>query len=323
VKKFLGSAKRYILNRVDNPAIVLLYHRVSRHTIDPQQLSVTPDHFYDQVDFLKKNYSLLGVEEFTHYVTKGKKIPSKSVVLTFDDGYADNYWEALPILESLGAQALFYITTSNLNTCNELWWDDLERILLGDDILPHHIETSNGRQILRFPTSSTAERLNSYHSLHRYCKYSAPAARNGMIENLRQSAEIGAEGRKSHRLMTTEELKNLSDSASSVIGAHTLNHPVLSILNYEQQQEEIIQSKVFLENLLNYPIQHFSYPYGSKKDYNKESIRICHENGFKMVSSNYYDHVHSWTNCFEVPRILIRDWDKQIFDQYMTKAFKY
>jgi peptidoglycan/xylan/chitin deacetylase (PgdA/CDA1 family) len=323
VKKFLAPAKRYILNRIDDPSIVLLYHRVTDLAIDPQMLCVKPDHFYEHIHFLKKNYSLLGIEEFSYNITKGKKMPPKSVMLTFDDGYADNYYEALPILESLDAQALFYITTSNLNTDYELWWDELERILLGDYVLPDYIKTSNGRQILRLPTSNITERLASYHSLHPYCKYSTPAKRNRIVENLRESAGISAVGRKSHRLMTIVELKHLSESPASVIGAHTLNHPALSVLSYEQQQEEISQSKIFLENLLEYPIQHFSYPYGSKKDYNKKSIRICHEAGFKMVCSNYYGQVHSWTNCFELPRILIRDWTKQIFSQYMTKIFQY
>jgi len=323
VKNFLGASKRYVLNRVDDPAIVLLYHRVTDLAIDPQMLSVKPDNFYEQVNLLKKNYSLLGIEEFSYYITKGKKMPSRAVMLTFDDGYADNYHEALPILESLDAEALFYITTSNINTDYELWWDELERILLGDYVLPDYIETSNGRHILRLPTSNTPERLSSYHSLHPCCKYSTPAERNRVLENLRESAGISAEGRKSHRLMTIEELKHLSESPASVIGAHTLNHPALSVLSYEQQVEEINQSKIFLESVLEYPIEHFSYPYGNKKDYNKKSMRICRETGFKMVCSNYYGQVRSRTNCFELPRILIRDWNKETFGQYMTKTFQY
>lgn len=323
MKKVLGSAKRYILNRIDDPAIILLYHRVTDLAIDPQMLSVKPDNFYDHISFLKKNYSLLGIEEFSYNITEGKKMPSRSVIITFDDGYADNYYEALPILESLDAQALFYITTSNINTDYELWWDELERILLGDYTLPDYIETSKGRQILRLPTSNRTEKLTSYHSLQPYCKYGRPEERNRTIENLRHSAGISAQGRKSHRLMTIEELKHLSDSRASVIGAHTSNHPALSVLSYEQQEEEINQSKIFLENILHYPIQHFSYPYGSKKDYNKKSIRICRESGFKMVCSNYYGQVRSRTNCFELPRILIRNWDKQIFSKYITKIFQY
>ncbi|MEO8764194.1 MAG: polysaccharide deacetylase family protein [Ginsengibacter sp.] len=323
VKKILGTAKRYVLNRINHPAIILIYHRVSNLIEDPQLLSVTPEHFYEQADYLKKNFSLLGIEEFSDYLKNGEPMPPRSVVLTFDDGYADNYCEALPILESLGAQALFYITTSNLDTRYELWWDELERILLGDHALPPYLETYNGTQVIRLSTSGTAERLKSYCSMYPLCKYAAPVERNRMIANLRQSAGISAAGRESHRLMTTKELKHLSDSSSSVVGAHTVNHPVLSILDYEQQQEEIIQSKLFLENLLGYPVQHFSYPYGSKKDYNKESARICHETGFKMVCANFHGQVHSWTNCFELPRILVRNWDKEFFSQYMTKIFKY
>lgn len=312
-----------MLNRIDRPALLLLYHRVTNLGLDPQSLSVKPDHFYEQIDFLKKNYSLLTVEEFCECFTRRKKLPPKSVVLTFDDGYADNYHEALPILESLKAQALFYITTSNLDTDKELWWDELERILLGPHSLPDSIETLNAGETLRFPTSSSAERSSSYNSLHPYLKYAHPEERNKMLELLRESAGIGPNGRETHRLMTTEELRHLSNSHGAVIGAHTINHPSLSVLSYKQQWQEIAESKRILETMLNNNILHFSYPYGSKKDYNADTVEICRQLGFKMVCSNYFGQVHSWTNRFEIPRVLVRDWNGQLFSEYMTKFFKY
>jgi peptidoglycan/xylan/chitin deacetylase (PgdA/CDA1 family) len=94
-------------------------------------------------------------------------------------------------------------------------------------------------------------------------------------------------------------------------------------LRYEEQFNEINTSKQILEKLLKRKIEHFSYPYGGRGDYNDHSINICKEIGFKMVSANRYGQVHSWTNAYEVPRILVRNWNKAEFKKKVEKFFKY
>src|SRR4030095_3041209 len=75
---------------------VLLYHRVCKLNNDHLLLSVTPDNFYEQVAHLKKNFRILKADEFKDIVIRKRKFPPRSVLLTFDDGYADNYFNALP-----------------------------------------------------------------------------------------------------------------------------------------------------------------------------------------------------------------------------------
>ncbi len=323
IKSFLGASGRYLLNRLNSPSIILLYHRVTHLENDPQLLSVTPDRFYDQIDLLRKNFNLLGIEEFYELFAHRKKIPRNAAIITFDDGYADNYYEALPVLRSLNSQALFYITTSNLDTDRELWWDELERIILGGHNLPAFIEINTGDRLIRFSTSNSAERANTYHALHPHLKYLPPQQRDKIMDALRQSARLSNHGRESHRLLTLKELKQLSDSPSAIIGAHTHNHPALSTLSYHEQLQEMKLSKDILERAINRKISHFSYPYGTKKDYTNDTVHACREIGFNMVCSNYYGQVHSWTDIMRLPRILVRNWDQPTFKKYLSKFFKY
>lgn len=323
VKGILGAAKRYVFNRIDSPAVVLLYHRVTKLQTDPQLLAVAPDNFCEQVNHLKKKYTLLGIEEFYDFLSRKKKFPRKSVIITFDDGYADNLHEALPILESLSAQALFYITTSNLDTDRELWWDELERIWLHErewttDDSIHILDTF---YVLKAKT--VEERMNAYRALLPVLRGVPPIPRNQIIDHLRSMAGIGVEGRPTHRVMTWEELQKMSHSSSAVIGAHTHNHPSLVTLKYKEQEEEIRISKEALEKITGKKMEHFSYPYGTKADFNEDSIRACLENGFKMVCANYYDQVHTWTDKLQVPRVLVRDWNLEQFSQFMKKSFSY
>jgi len=323
LRRSLGASRRYLLNQLDRPAVILLYHRVTHLKNDPQLLSVTPENFYEQVSLLRKKYTLLKIEEFSDLITRKKKIPRNAVVLTFDDGYADNYQEALPILESLNSQALFYITTSNLDTNKELWWDELERIFLCDAILPPSIDIAIRDKPYHFPTATVKERFDIYYAIHPLLKYTSIAERNKVISELQQWAGLSTEGRSTHRLVTIDELQKMNASAAAVIGAHTINHPALSTLSYEEQLSEICLSKAFLEKMLDKEVEHFSYPFGSKKDYNRNSIKACKESGFKIVCANYYNQAHSWTDIFQVPRILVRNWDKPAFIQQLPKFFKY
>jgi len=322
-RSLLGNGRRYLFNLVDTPAVILLYHRVTRLKSDPQLLAVDPDNFYEQVRLLKRDYTLLEIDEFAEMASGHRRLPKKAVVITFDDGYVDNCVEALPILESLGAQALFFITTSNVDTPYELWWDQLERVFLLDAALPPVLGIRGHSRELRLPTVSVEDRKVSYARCHWFLKYTRPAERNEIIDNLLANAGLGKEGRPTHRMMAMAELMKMGRSGSAVIGAHTHNHPVLSLLSYAEQAEEIGKSVKILGAALDRKIEYFSYPYGMKRDANEDSMRICRENGFRIACSNHYGQVHSWTDPVRLPRVLVRNWERQAFANQLSKFFRY
>jgi len=88
--------------------------------------------------------------------------------------------------------------------------------------------------------------------------------------------------------ITSEQIKILADEPLCTIGAHTLTHPHLEILDYTAQNQEIAENKMQLENLINKKVEHFSYPYGS---YNAETLEILKKLGFKTAALNLGDKV--------------------------------
>jgi peptidoglycan/xylan/chitin deacetylase (PgdA/CDA1 family) len=154
-------------------------------------------------------------------------------------------------------------------------------------------------------------------------KYIPVDERDRIITNLQTLGGLKAEGRKDYLMMTASEVNQLCHSHSAIIGAHTHNHPALSILNYEMQAEELATSKKILETIIQKEIIHFSYPFGSRKDFNELSIQAAKNTGFKMVCANYYGQVHRWTNKFAIPRILVRNWNGPAFSQQMNKFIQY
>jgi peptidoglycan/xylan/chitin deacetylase (PgdA/CDA1 family) len=321
--RFILSSYRFLCNIIDTPAAILLYHRVTNLSSDPQQLAVSPENFDDQITFLKKKYALINLEEFCEGIIKEKKLPKRAVVITFDDGYADNLHEALPILEANSAQAIFYISTSLLDTKYEFWWDEMERIFLSDERIPGLLTLDVNGKPYSFGTSSKEERVRTYHAMLPVIKNCNTQRRNDLMKKIINWSCLRPEGRASHRLLTSEELITLSKSKSSIIGAHTHGHPKLSICSYHEQFEEIRESKNKIEKLLNTTVEHFSYPFGTKEDYNAESIQVCQELGFKIVCANYHDQLHRWHNRYELPRILIRNWSMKEFQERMSSFFRF
>src|SRR4051794_28319151 len=114
-----GNVNR-IRNAAAPPVVVLIYHRVTVLADDPQLLAVSPDKFRAQLEILKR-YPILRFED------DWSKVRQPSIVITFDDGYADNHREALPILTEYGLPATFFVTAGAVGSNSEFWWDELER----------------------------------------------------------------------------------------------------------------------------------------------------------------------------------------------------
>src|SRR4030066_492018 len=312
---------RFLANLIDTPALIFIYHRITNLNFEPQQLAIKPENFYDQINHLSKCYNLIEIEEFFDLIIKGKGFPKKTVILTCDDGYADNFLEAIPILESFNKQAVFYISTGLLNTDAEIWWDQLEKIFFLNNNLRERLEIEIKGIIYNYAMKNEGEIKSVYNLIHRHMKYSSLKEQKKIMNNLFDWSNMNREGRESHRFLSFYELKNMAKSKSAIIGAHTDTHSPLVTLAYAEQYKDIKKSKDILENIIGKKVEHFSFPFGLKKDYNQNSIRVCKQLDFKMVCANYYSQVHKWTYRYELPRIVIRNWDLKTFKKNLSAFF--
>ncbi|MFN3343562.1 MAG: polysaccharide deacetylase family protein [Flavobacteriales bacterium] len=297
---------------------VLLYHRVIDIPTDPQLLAVSPGHFSDHLSIIKNEFHPLTVEEFTHYLIKGKKFPKNSVLITFDDGYADNHLFARPILESKGLQGLFYISTGYIGKKVEYWWDELERLLLINTKLPEEYNFEPEDYKFHFSKSDISSIYRFYSQLLERFKKVNSIRREELMNLLR--IEIPHDDvRKSHLPMSLDELKSFSRSSSVVLGAHTLLHPSLSSCSNEEIKREVLGSKSDLESWTGNPIPFFSYPFGTGADFDDRTIRVISPMGFSHVAGNYPGIVHARSPRTHFPRFLVRNWNGNDFRTRLTQ----
>jgi peptidoglycan/xylan/chitin deacetylase (PgdA/CDA1 family) len=237
----------------------------------------------------------------------------RSVVITFDDGYADNCLEALPILEAEGVPATFFVSTGTIGTDREFWWDELERLLRVGDGHPPRIDLPLGGAHFTAPTASVDERIAAYDALHPRVKALGPAEREAFLAALARWSGRGTAGRPTHRPMTVDELRRLAASPWVTIGAHTDTHTCLSRLSPREQLEDIAVSRRKLEAWIGRPVTVFSYPFGGSSDIDEASVQACMDIGFSRVAANWPGTVHRWTDSLQIPRCLVRDWPEAEF----------
>jgi peptidoglycan/xylan/chitin deacetylase (PgdA/CDA1 family) len=266
-------------------------------------------------------------------------LPRRAVVVTFDDGYADNLYTAKPLLERFEVPATIFVTTGYIGRDREFWWDELERLLLQPGTLPETLRLHIGGDFCEWKLGDTVcysekdyqhngswnvakvaptIRHHLYRSLYQRLLPLPEVERRELLDELSQWAGREPRARRSHQLVSSDEVVRLSEGGVIEIGAHTVNHPVLSGLPAAVQRDEILESKAQLTGILGRRVTSFAYPYG---DYTAETAAIVHEAGFESACSTFAGTVGRGTSHFELPRVLVRDCTADAFDRQVWTFF--
>lgn len=296
--------------------LTLLYHRVNNLKYDKNLLAVTPENFYSQMCYLKKNYSIVRFEQ------KWNGLDGDAVCITFDDGYMDNFTNALPILQELNIPATIFVSTGNMNTSEEFWWDELERLLLNKQW--EYEKTFALKDELfscQWATETFSDREELYDTLHwmMYDKITLKR-RKDWIRQLREWSNSGNVGRKENCALQTEDTELMSPLLT--LGAHTVNHFSLSNMTVQEQDYEINQSIKDLEFILKRKINVFSYPFGGMRDFNETTIAICRKANICKAAANIPGIWTSEYDDYQIPRNIVRNWDIKLFREKIEEFWK-
>jgi len=314
-----------------------MYHRVANLPSDPQLLCVTPEHFAEHLEILRRDYQPLSLLGLAKALGEGT-LPNRAVVVTFDDGYADNLENAAPVLRRQGIPATVFVTSGALGRHEEFWWDELDRLILQPGVLPDPLELRIGERVCRWETGPSATytvddarlhrdwhveqpvdlgpRQHLYRSLYDVLQPLPAEPRSCAIEQLRTLAGVDSAGRSTHRTMTAAEVVRLSQDELIEVGAHTVTHPLLATLSVATQRGEIEQSKSCLEDILGKPVVSFSYPHGSR---GAETVALVRAAGFTCAGSSDPDPVWPDADPYQLPRVVVRDWDGDMFARQMKE----
>ena len=326
---------RRISNLLQRRAVILLYHRIAELHPDPQLLCVTPEHFAEHLEHLRRHYRPISLRALGQALVNGR-VPRKAVVVTFDDGYADNLWNARPLLERHNVPATVFVTSGYVGRDRELPSDALQRCLLQPGTLPDSLTLEIEGKTYSWQMSDSKDNTGAwnvtmendptprhryYRELHRLLRPLNDASRQVVLEALANWASCPTNSRPDRRALNADEIRMLSEDGLVEIGAHGISHLVLGAQPPEVQWKEISESKQHLEDVLGRPVTSFSYPYGGPDDVSEQTIDLVKEAGFEVACANVTAPVTARSDLFWLPRVLVRDWGEQEFTERLRRAF--
>ena len=307
--------------------LILLYHRIASLDRDPQLLCVSPENFQRHLEILRERLEIMPLAEIAGDVAAGRS-PDGKAAITFDDGYADNALAAAPILARSDAPATIFVTTGHTNSCNEFFWDELDRIFLSPGELPARLriwlpqrpyeidlgtdavytqpDARAHRRWTVLEKSDPTSRHRAYRELCTLLHDCTVSRRRQVLEQLQ--AWAGAGIRSSHRMMSSQELLGLGETKGIHIGGHTVGHPRMAAETSQSQRSQLCENKLTLEWITRQSINAFSYPFGTRRDFTDETISLVKAKGYQFACANFEGQVTAGTDLFALPRMIVRDW---------------
>ncbi len=341
----LGGLRRVagrLGGRSDGKVLILLYHRVTRLKSDPWALAVAPRRFAEHLEVLREHAQPVQLRELPQAI-RGGNLADRSVVITFDDGYADNLHNAKPLLERHDVPATVFVASGYVGRKREFWWDELDRLLLQPGTLAERLELSvNGDTYLwelgdaahytvedfrrhrgwrAWDKESPTPRHHLYTSLYELLRPLGEQERRRKLSELRRWTVAAQARRSDHRPLSLEEVGELQEGGLVEVGAHTVTHPMLSALPPASQRREIRKSKARLEEILNRPVSSFAYPYGKPSDYTTKTVDIVRQAGFACACSSLAGLVQRSSDRFQLPRVYVRNWDGDRLARQLSRWF--
>ena len=278
--------------------LVLAYHRIEGDgtpVLDRGVLSATPSSFEAHMRFITRHFDVVPVEA----IARDQSSPARRVVVTFDDGYRDNYTLALPILRRHGVPAAFFLATRFLDAPAVPWWDEIAWMVSRSDCdelepggwLPRPLGLrSDGRRAIvaltdvykSLPTDRTGAFLD-------FCGEAMGTGRCGP-------------GEAAQLWMTWDMARELRDS-DMAIGGHSATHPILARSTHDGQAREIAECARRLDEELGIPMRWFAYPVGLRSAFDKQTKDVLRSSGVTLAFSLYGGYVRRGpVDPYDVPR---------------------
>lgn len=274
---------------------ILMFHRVHARTdrIFPSEPDAT--RFERLMRFVAGSFRVMRLSDALACLAKGD-LPSRSLVITFDDGYADNAEVALPILQRLGLKASFFISTGFLDG-GRMWNDSVIECVRACNKPEIDLESFG---LGRFPMVSPGERRALIEMLLPKIKYLRMVEREAAIDALQQVC--GVNNLPTNLMMREEQVRQLH-RAGMDIGAHTVNHPILTTLTASEAEHEIVKGREQLQSIIDAPADMFAYPNGKPgRDYDYSHVSMVKNLGFRGAVSTAPGVSDSGDDLFQLPR---------------------
>ncbi len=289
---------RWLLKRSGQRLIILNYHRATGGDLRRHLL------------YLRRHYRMLHLEEALEELYGQHREERKSaqdrrspLVLTFDDGYHDNYTHAFVLARELQVPITIFLIPGYIESGEYFWWKEGERLVGRTGVDQVTIEGRTYRLKCPEERNLLAKKIDA--SL-RYAK--SIAERESFLVDIRKALAIPSTvtaEEEAERPLTWEEVHKMEESGSISFGAHTMHHPVLTYLaDPIEVKREVVECRKLLEQQLGHPVRVLAYPIGRPEHIGDEALRAVREAGYDWAVTTVNGINTPQSDPFQLHRVL-------------------
>jgi peptidoglycan/xylan/chitin deacetylase (PgdA/CDA1 family) len=294
-----------------NYAKILVFHSINDHEasfIRGTNVCIPPNRFEKHLKYIKKNYRVISLKKLVNSLNQGKVAPC-SMVITFDDGFADNFIYAFPILQRYKINGTFFLATDCIDNRSPLWIQELyylinnvgvERIIQTINTLTHKLKIPQLN--IEFPLNK-----NLQEKVEEYMAFSLnKIMRNNVLATLYRKYNFQREKifSQAQIYLNWDQIKLMKRDGID-FGNHGASHTPLSALPPDEQLEEITKSKKVIEQKIKRNFFPFSYPYGMDWDFTETTKNIIIDTGHSCALTAMATLNDENTSPYELGRIVI------------------
>jgi len=296
---------------LDEPGLLILgYHRVlpKKHPEDELMqpgMKIRPETLEMHIQVLKQHFQIVSLSEWICKARAGEELPKKSVALTFDDGWIDNYEYAYPILKREQVPSTIFLVSSMIGTNKQFWPERVSKII-------SHIRSMKGqvfdeKQLAWFDYYKLdITNLRSFDEdvLSDFISRLKEFSDEDIYESLRVFSDVERQSIFQPQILNKEQLLEMKSSGLVSYGAHTRSHYRLNKIQDQQLLEsETLGCKKDLESMLGINVSGFCYPNG---DFNANTVDVLKKE-YQYSCTTEKGWNTSKTDVFMLKRILVHD----------------
>jgi len=264
---------------------ILAYHRVlavddpDAFAFDLNEVSASPQQFREQMQLVRRRYDPISFHQLLEAMDGGRPLPPRPLIVTFDDGYDDNYHLAFPILRELGMSATFFVSTGHIDSGKPYAYDWLVHMLCRTRATRLRVDELAFDQAM--PDTLAGRRMLARELLF-HLKALDAMTQAAVITRLGDAWGMPPAAHAQCRPMRWEQLREMR-AAGMEVGSHGVSHHILAKLSPADMVAEVDESMRTLRRELGAPIEVLSYPVGGPDSYSPQVIEAARQAGFRMA----------------------------------------
>lgn len=288
------------------PAItVLRYHSIQvdpklNHDVIDSDIVHPLDVFAEQMEFVARKYIPVSMDEVSLFLEGKKPIPKNAIAVTFDDGFADNYEVANPVLKRFGIPATFYVTVSSIASRALPWFCYIRYAFIKTSKRKwYDSETGIERNI-----ETLCDNLAVFRIVANRCAALSNIEQKKYVKKIELDLDVSPFSGPD-LILSWEQIRKLNNDGH-IIGSHTMTHPNVAYLDNSDQKWELDESKLILENKLGVLCNHFSYPHPTlHPHWSEQTVALTAAAGYKTATTTTLGVVREGDNPFIIKRVFV------------------